>query len=174
MVATPQGRPPQATAPTAFDAAVAPRGRAPKYAWFLSGAAGLLVLGLLIGQLVPYGRAHSNPPVVQEPAWDSPQTHTLFARACNDCHSNQTDWSQQSTFAPVAWLMQWAVDQGRAAFNVSEWPGGGRNASDVAASVQNGSMPPEIYLSLHPEARLTPDEQQALIRGLKATFATRE
>jgi mono/diheme cytochrome c family protein len=139
-------------------------------AWFVFGATGLLVLGLLVGQLVPYGRAHSNPPVVQEPAWDSPQTRALFARACNDCHSNQTDWSQQSTAAPLSWLTQWAVDEGRAAFNVSEWPSGGRHAGDVAGSVQKGQMPPEIWVSLHRDARLTPDEQQALIRGLRATF----
>jgi hypothetical protein len=31
-------------------------------------------------------------------------------------------------------------------------------------------MPPEIWLSLHPDARLTPEEQQTLIRGLRATF----
>jgi hypothetical protein len=31
-------------------------------------------------------------------------------------------------------------------------------------------MPPEIYLVLYPEARLTASEQQALIQGLRATF----
>jgi hypothetical protein len=134
------------------------------------GSLGLLVLIFLVGQLVPYGRAHSNPPVVQEPAWDTAQTQALFAQACNDCHSNQTDWSQQSNVAPMSWLTQWAVDEGRAAFNVSEWPSGRRRAADVAASVQKGQMPPEIYLSLHPEARLTVSEQQALIQGLRATF----
>ena len=139
-------------------------------AWFVFGAAGLLVLALLVGQLLPYGRAHSNPPVIQEPSWDSPQTRALFARACNDCHSNQTDWSQQGTVLPLPWLMQWAVDEGRAAFNVSEWPGGAGHAGDVAGSVQKGQMPPEIWLSLHPDARLTPEEKQTLIRGLRATF----
>jgi hypothetical protein len=39
-------------------------------------------------QLVPFGRQHTNPPVVQEPAWDSPQTRELTRRACFDCHSN--------------------------------------------------------------------------------------
>ena len=166
MVAAPQSEPPQATAPTYRGMAGIPR----IVAWFVFGAVGLLALALLAGQLVPYGRAHSNPPVVQEPSWDGPQTRALFARACNDCHSNQTDWSQQSTVAPLSWLTQWAVDEGRSAFNVSEWPSGVRHASDVAGSVQKGQMPPEIWLSLHPDARLTPDEQQTLIRGLRATF----
>ena len=37
----------------------------------LFGIGGLVLLFLLI-QLVPYGRGHTNPPVVQEPNWDSP------------------------------------------------------------------------------------------------------
>jgi mono/diheme cytochrome c family protein len=51
------------------------------------GAAAAL---LLLIQLVPYGRNHSNPPLVREPAWDSPQTQQLAQRACYDCHSNET------------------------------------------------------------------------------------
>ncbi|HEY5920080.1 MAG TPA: hypothetical protein VIV11_00360 [Kofleriaceae bacterium] len=40
---------------------------------FLMGLACFVGLFAVI-QLVPYGRAHSNPPVVAEPAWDSPRT----------------------------------------------------------------------------------------------------
>src|SRR5262252_2810467 len=104
MVATPQRTPPQATASTTRATTVTPRLPALKVAWFVFGAACLPVVAVLTGQLLPYGRAHSNPPVTQEPSWDSPQTRALCARACNDCHSNQTDWSQQSNVAPVSWL----------------------------------------------------------------------
>ena len=39
----------------------------------------LLFLGILfvLMQAVPYGRAHDNPPVTREPAWDSPRTAEL-------------------------------------------------------------------------------------------------
>ena len=47
---------------------------------------GLIAVFVLL-QLVPYGHAHTNPPVVHEPTWDSPQTRELVARACFDCHS---------------------------------------------------------------------------------------
>lgn len=53
------------------------------------GAAVLVLVGFLI-QLIPYGRDHSNPPVLQEPQWDSPQTRAIAKRACFDCHSNET------------------------------------------------------------------------------------
>ena len=47
-----------------------------------------LVLFALI-QLVPYGRSHKNPSVVQEPNWDA-QTRAIAKKACFDCHSNET------------------------------------------------------------------------------------
>jgi len=45
--------------------------------WLVVGQVALLVLI----QLVPYGRNHTNPPVVQEPQWDSQQTRKLAKRA---------------------------------------------------------------------------------------------
>ena len=39
---------------------------------------GLAVVGVVVGiQLIPYGRNHSNPPVRQEPQWDSAETRKL-------------------------------------------------------------------------------------------------
>ncbi|MCI0453131.1 MAG: cytochrome C, partial [Candidatus Latescibacteria bacterium] len=35
-------------------------------------------------QFVPYGRDHTNPPVVAEPQWNSPETRETFRRACID------------------------------------------------------------------------------------------
>ena len=52
---------------------------------------GLLGLGL-IAQLVPYGRDHTNPPILAEPTWNSSTTRALAERACFDCHSNETRW----------------------------------------------------------------------------------
>ena len=49
----------------------------------------VLVAGFLLIQLIPYGRSHTNPPVVDEPKWDTPQTRDLAKRACFDCHSNE-------------------------------------------------------------------------------------
>jgi hypothetical protein len=40
----------------------------------------------------------------------------------------------------------------------------------LVRTIQNGSMPPAIYLPPHPSARLTADEQQQLIQGFLATF----
>jgi hypothetical protein len=72
------------------------------------GGFAVLFLVLLFGliQFVPYGRDHSNPPVYQEPQWDSPQTQELVSNACYDCHSNETVLPWYSNIAPVSWLIQ--------------------------------------------------------------------
>ena len=132
-----------------------------------------IVVGVFaLMQLVPY-RIH-NSAVVAEPNWDSPQTRQLVVRACYNCHSNQTESTWYSGIAPVSWWLTNHVDGGRNALNFSEWgPQQARRARDAVETVQRGSMPPGYYtwFGLHSEAKLTPEEQAALIAGLQATFA---
>jgi hypothetical protein len=140
----------------------------------LFSVVGLIVLFGLI-QLVPYGRDHTNPPVVAEPSWDSPQTRALAVRACFDCHSNETMWPWYSNVAPVSWLIQRDVDGGRRRLNWSEWGTSGRRfeRESGAEAVLEGRMPPWFYLPLHPAARLTATEKQELVAGLQKTFGGR-
>jgi mono/diheme cytochrome c family protein len=128
------------------------------------------VLLLVILQLIPYGRAHTNPPLLTAPTWDSPQTQALFERACGDCHSNQTRWPWYSNIAPISWLVQRDVDEGRAKLNVSEWGQGEQETEEIGEVVENGEMPPRIYLLTHPEARLLAQEKTALVDGLQASL----
>ncbi len=137
----------------------------------------LFIGGLAIGagaflaiQLVPYGRNHTNPPVLSEPTWDSPQTRDLAQRACFDCHSNETVWPWYSNVAPISWLVQHDVEEGRQKLNFSTWAqGGGEEAHEMTEVIAEGEMPMPIFLLTHPEARLTAAEKQALMNGLQAT-----
>ncbi len=133
---------------------------------------GLLLLVVLFGliQLVPYGRNHTNPPVIQEPKWDSPQTRELVKRACFDCHSNETVWPWYSNIAPISWLVQRDVEVGRRKLNFSEWNRPQDEPGEAVEVVRKGEMPPPYYLLTHPNARLSPAEKEALIRGLEATL----
>jgi hypothetical protein len=134
--------------------------------------AAVSVLGI---QLVPYGRAHVNPPIESEPPWDSQETRQLAVRACFDCHSNETEWPWYSNIAPVSWLVQRDVDEGRAHANWSEW---GLDPDDEsgesAETVRDETMPPGVFTLVHSEARLDDAEVAALITGLDATFGSRE
>ncbi|MFN3974270.1 MAG: heme-binding domain-containing protein [Dehalococcoidia bacterium] len=133
---------------------------------------GLVVVGFGVLQAIPYGRGHTNPPVQQEPQWDSPQTRQLVVRACYDCHSNQTVWPWYSYIAPVSWLVYKDVMEGRAKLNFSEMPQ--KEAHEAAESVQKGSMPPRIYTLIQSKARLSAAEKQALVAGLRATLGGKE
>lgn len=137
----------------------------------LLSAAGLAVILMLAIQVVPYGKSHTNPPVVREPAWDSPTTRALAKRACFDCHSNETVWPGYSTIAPISWLVQYDVDEGRKELNFSDWNGTkeGEQAAKITKEVTEGGMPPLQYFPTHPEARLTAAEKDALVKGLAAT-----
>ena len=128
-------------------------------------------LGVIIAmQLVPYGRDHTNPSSRKEPAWDSPQTRELVVRACFDCHSNETRWPWYSNVAPVSWLLQHHVHEGREHLNFSEWDKPQKHAVEAAHEVEEGEMPLWSYLLLHGEAELPEEDKQALMRGLEATF----
>jgi len=126
---------------------------------------GVVVLFVLI-QLVPYGRNHDNPPVVQEPTWDSPLTRELAVRACYDCHSNETEWLWYHNIAPISWGVQVDVDNGRATMNFSEWNREQEEAKDAAEVIADGEMPPDRYTIVHPTAVLTDAEKEELMQGL--------
>ena len=134
-------------------------------------AAVVVVLFGLI-QLVPYGREHSNPPVIAEPAWDSPATRALAKRACFDCHSNETTWPWYSHVAPISWFLQSHVEEGRQRLNFSEWNKPYRAATKASREVKNGGMPLSSYLLMHSEARLGDAEKAELARGLDASLGS--
>lgn len=132
----------------------------------------MLIAAIGAIQIVPYGRDHRNPPVTQEPAWDRLETRLLAARACFDCHSNETAWPWYSNIAPVSWLIQRDVDEGRQALNYSEWDRGQREARESAKTVKKGEMPPWFYALPGSSAYLTPAERSALVAGLELTFGS--
>ena len=130
----------------------------------------LMVLLMVAIQFVPYGPAHDNPKVTQEPDWDTPFTRELAQRACFDCHSNETKWPWYSWVAPFSWLVQHDVEEGREHLNFSEWDKEQKHADEAAHEVEEGEMPLPYYTWLHGDAKLDDKERANLIRGLKATF----
>jgi len=139
----------------------------------LSSAAIAVLVVFAAAQAVPYGRAHSNPPVTGEPDWANAETRALMVRACFDCHSNEVEWPWYSNIAPISWSLQNHVDEGRDKLNFSEWDSS-QEGEEAAETVRDGSMPPAQYLLAHPSARLSDAELAALERGLAATFGDKD
>lgn len=139
----------------------------------IAGCLALVVVGvvvLTVGALL----LETNPPVTKEPNWDSPQTHELAQRACFDCHSNETAWPWYSRLPVGSWVAVFDTVRGRREINFSEWDTRrvregreDREAEEYAEVIQEGEMPPAMYLMMHPEAKLSDQEKQQLIRGLQ-------
>ena len=138
----------------------------------------LVIVGLCLclvaaGQALISTRGHTNPPVVSEPNWDSPETRQLAKRACFDCHSNETSWPWFTNVPPLSLLVLNDVREGRDRLNFSDWQSTRnrtRETREISEVVLEGRMPPALYLLMHPEARLTQAENAALAQGLAKTF----
>ena len=141
----------------------------------LKAISAIVLLSAVAIQFIPYGKDHTNPPVMSEVQWDSPRTQELFNRACADCHSNETKYPWYSKIAPVSWLIAHDIEERREKMNVSMIGVQPKNKlKDAAAEVKEGEMPIPPYLIAHPEARLSDAEKKELAEGLEKTFGTEE
>ena len=133
-------------------------------------AAIVLVVLVLLIQFLPYGHTHTNPPVVKEPNWSSPETRQITQKACFDCHSNETIWPWYSNIAPMSWLVQRDVDVARSRMNFSDWGRISVEVVEIMEIVSEGEMPPFQYLLMHPGARFSEQEKTRFIDGINATL----
>ena len=127
---------------------------------------------LAVAQFVRPSR--TNPPV--NPALEinaaqsvPPELQSIFARSCNDCHSNRTVWPWYSNVAPVSWLLAYDVKEGRREMNLSQWgtyDEAKRNKllGEMCNEVSNGEMPGTFYTIMHPAGRLTKADVQTICR----------
>ncbi|HEU5412514.1 MAG TPA: heme-binding domain-containing protein [Candidatus Angelobacter sp.] len=108
------------------------------------------------------GAVHPMPPVVS----------ALLQRSCNDCHSNRTVWPWYSTVAPASWVVAHDVNDGREALNLSDWSaytGEKRQklAGKMCEEAKGREMPISQYALVHPSARLSATDVQALCSWTK-------
>jgi hypothetical protein len=89
--------------------------------------------------------------------------------ACNDCHSNKTNYPWYAQIQPVAWWLNDHVTEGKEHLNFSSFtqlPIAVQNHKfeEVIEVIDENEMPLEsyTYLGLHPEAKLTEDQKTAL------------
>jgi hypothetical protein len=130
------------------------------------------VVGLLAIQLI-----RPTPPGPQGPG-DGPiaahipvpgDVEDILRTACYDCHSAETRWPWYSRIAPVSWLVTWDVRRGRADLDFSNWstdavrePTPVQRLRWTCEEPSEDRMPPLSYRLLHPKARLTEREKNAL------------
>lgn len=136
---------------------------------FLRNALFVIIGLLIVIQLIPVNR--TNPPSTREVKWDAPETRALAKRACFDCHSNETIWPWYSYVAPVSLRLASHVTEGRDRLNFSAWDQPNERYSEIEKVLNRNEMPLWDYLLMHAGAKLSDTEKQALLTGLKATYA---
>ena len=131
---------------------------------YLRYAAVLLIIVFAAIQFIPVHRTNrlgaGDPQAPRNVQW-------ILRRACYDCHSTETRWPIWAYVAPVSWQVVDDVNRARQFLNFSDWaaytPLQQRalqmSIDRVTATHQ---MPLWYYLTLHPDARLSPMDQQAL------------
>ena len=113
-------------------------------------------------------------PARTNPSFDETQTleatievpaevSAVFARSCNDCHSNKTNWRWYTHVAPASWFTVGHVNDGRSELNFSVWGSYGRRMKETRLSaicdhIKQGTMPPASYALVHPVVMLSPHE----------------
>ena len=134
-----------------------------KVAMGLVAAAAIAIGGSLIH---PFGTTETGgtQEAVLRDAQIEPEALALFERACQNCHSERTEWPWYSHVAPMSWLIARDVQQARSHMNLSRWQEYSTDErlgllSEIGSAVRNREMPKQRYLLLHPEARLTDRER---------------
>lgn len=97
----------------------------------------------------------------------------ILKKACNDCHSNSSNWPWYAHVAPLSFWIGHHVEEGREHFNLSKWdsyPADRRahKIEEAIEEIEKGGMPLESYTSMHPDALLTPEERETLIAYFKS------
>lgn len=141
----------------------------------------LLVLVVLAAVMQAVRPARTNPPV--DPSREITATHSVhpavaatLERSCHDCHSNRTVWPWYSQVAPASWLLAYDVNEGRSELNFSEWNAYSPKEKQkllgkICDEVSEGEMPGAPYSFLHPRARLSKPETQAICSWTKEAMA---
>jgi hypothetical protein len=103
----------------------------------------------------------------------SADVQVILQKACNDCHSNHTNYPWYSQVQPVAWWLADHIKDGKKELNLSEYAGYNlrrryHKLEEVAEQVQENHMPLDSYTWMHQEAKLSATEKQTLINWATA------
>lgn len=150
----------------------------------LGSAAGFLFAACAFALVHPFGNPRGTPaePVgaLLQDAHMPEQAKAILRAKCADCHSNATRWPLYSHVAPMSWLVERDVMEGREHMNLSQWQSFSEERQqvllqEIAHQVRAGAMPPIQYRVIHWSSALTQADQAeliALVAGPQASSTT--
>lgn len=93
---------------------------------------------------------------------------TILAKACNDCHSNNSKYPWYANIQPVHWWLNKHIVNGKKGINFDEYSHKSlryqfHKMEEVTEMVKEKKMPLNSYTWTHKDARLTEDERNKLL-----------
>ena len=93
---------------------------------------------------------------------------TILDQACNDCHSNNTEYPWYSNIQPVGWWLQNHVNEGKHELNFSEflsYPPKKQHhkLEETIEMVNEKAMPLPSYIWMHHNAELDSTQRKQLL-----------
>ena len=103
----------------------------------------------------------------------------ILDKACNDCHSNNTNYPWYTRIQPIHWWLNHHIQEGKGHLNFDEYTN--RNLrfqyhkmEELDEQVSEGEMPLTSYTWAHKEAILTEAEKKELLNWAAAIRKTME
>jgi hypothetical protein len=126
---------------------------------------GMGLVGLASVFVHPFGavKARTSNTALLAGAAVDPSVVRIVERSCQSCHSERTDWPWYSYVAPMSWLIENDVRNGRSHMNLSHWDEYTLDKqqeilTELSAVVRSRQMPLPRYVRLHPNAKLSDSE----------------
>lgn len=103
---------------------------------------------------------------------------TVLNVACNDCHSNRTDYPWYAEVQPIAWWLNHHVNDGKRHLNFSTFTSRpiavqNHKFEEIIEMVDEGEMPLPSYtwFGLHEGADLTPGQREMVVSWAKSNMS---
>ena len=101
----------------------------------------------------------------------------ILAKACNDCHSNNSRYPWYSKIQPVHWWLNGHIRNGKKHVNYDEYTHKSlryqyHKMEETIEMVKEGTMPLKSYLWTHKDAKLTDDEKNKVIAWAQSIMDT--
>lgn len=142
----------------------------------------LLLLVFIVIQFIRPEKNAGQSPTAQHintvaPMSDSVQI--IFKKACNDCHSNKTNYPWYANVQPVSWWLADHIKDGKKELNVDSFAAYSlrkqyRKLEEVIEQVKKGEMPLNSYTWIHTDAKLTDAERVVVTNWASASIDAME
>ncbi len=101
----------------------------------------------------------------------------ILAKACNDCHSNNTKYPWYATLQPIHWWMDKHVVDGKKHINYDDYTNKSawyqmHKMEETIEMVKDGKMPISSYTITHKDAKLTDVEKAKITSWAQAVIDT--